>query len=116
MPKYYENKQDPRAPIVSAPKKEHTPEQINEWWDTMAKGVHEDLRVSRDPNRESGVQEKALQQERCQLADNGMKEYRKFHKKAEPAKEQTNTELQMQNAQVQKEPQPPKPAGPAMGG
>ena len=52
MPKYYGSRQDVHTPFMRAPRMEHTPDQVNAWWDTLAQGAHDDLHISRDLNRE----------------------------------------------------------------
>ena len=53
MPKYFGSSQDVRTPLMRASAKTHTPEQINDWWNTLANGVKEDIHISRDLNQES---------------------------------------------------------------
>ena len=53
MAKYYGSTQDVRTPLMRASVKTHTPEQINDWWDSLAKGAKEDIQISRDLNQES---------------------------------------------------------------
>lgn len=55
MSKYYGSSQNIYTPLMRAPKKEHTPDQINDWWETLAKGANEDINVSRDLNREPQI-------------------------------------------------------------
>lgn len=55
MPQYYGSGKDPVAPLVSAPEMKHTPQQIDEWWNTLATGAREDFWISRDLNQEPHV-------------------------------------------------------------
>ena len=52
MSQYYGSDRVPQSPFMRASVKQHTPQQINEWWDALAKGANEDLWVSRDLNKE----------------------------------------------------------------